>query len=389
MPLNTLTDSQCRAAKAQDRAYKLFDGGGMYLWVSTTGAKVWRLAYRIAGKPQTMSFGPYPDVGLARAREKRDEVKAQLRGGEDPMAPRRATRASSQTFRAACEAYWRGRKDVTPQYSDNALRGLELHLWPALGDRPIDGISREDLLTELQRMDAAGLHVYVRKVRMWSGQVFDQAVELGHAKVNPAALIRPERAFAKAPVESFAALPLAEVPELMRRLRLEGELQSVLACRMLALTWVRTSELRMMEWAEVEGDLWRIPKGRMKRGREHLVPLSTQALSILATMRARNRGGRYVFEADHRPDRPMSENAILYLLHRMGYKGRMTGHGFRSIASTWANEGGHNADAIERQLAHTPGDEIRAVYNRSAYLPERRKMLQSWADWLDEISQAG
>ena len=388
MPTNTLTDAQCRAAKPDAKAQKLFDGGGLHLFISPKGAKVWRLAYRLAGKPQTMSLGAYPAVSLAAARAKRDELKAQLREGADPAAPRKAQRSSKTTFQAACVAYWQGRKDLTDQYRENALRGLELHLWPALGAKPIDAITREDLLAELQRMDAAGLHVYVRKVRMWSGQVFDQAVETGAAKINPAALIRPERAFGKAPVQNFAAVPLSEVPELMQRLDLEGELQSALACRMLALTWVRTTELRQMEWSEIEGDLWRIPKARMKRGREHLVPLSSQALEILKKMRARNRGGRYVFEADHRSDRPMSENAVLYLLHRMGYKGRMTGHGWRSVASTWANERGHNPDAIERQLAHVPGDEVRAAYNRAAYLPERRAMLQAWANWLDEVSRA-
>lgn len=389
MTSNKLIDAQCRAAKSTDKAQKIFDGGGLFLWISPKGAKVWRLAYRLAGKPQTMSLGAYPSVSLASARAKRDELKAQMRDGADPMAPRKATRATAEPFKTACEAYWQGRKDVTEQYRDNALRGLELHLWPALGAKPIDSITRNDLLAELQRMDAAGLHVYVRKVRMWSSQVFDWAVELDKAKINPAALIRPERAFGKAPVENFAAVPLAGVPELMQRLALESELQSAIACRMLALTWVRTTELRQMEWSEIEGDLWRIPRARMKRGREHLVPLSTQAVAILKTMKARNRGGRYVFESDRRADRPMSENAILYLLHRIGYKGRMTGHGWRSVASTWANERGHNTDAIERQLAHVPDDDVRAAYNRAAYLPERRQMLQAWADWLDDVSRAG
>jgi integrase len=150
---------------------------------------------------------------------------------------------------------------------------------------------------------------------------------------------------------------------------------------MLALTWVRTGELRMMEWAEIDGDLWRIPEGKMKRRRDHLVPLSRQAMEVLDIMKMRARGP-YVFGADHRADRPISENSILYLLHRMGYKGRMTGHGFRSVGSTWANERGYKSDAIERQLAHVPGDAVRHAYNRAAYLPERRKMLQDWADWL-------
>ena len=170
---------------------------------------------------------------------------------------------------------------------------------------------------------------------------------------------------------------------LLQRLALEAELQSVLACRMLALTWVRTTELRMMLWSEIEGDVWRIPAGRMKRRREHLVPLPSQALALLERLRLRARGRVYVFPSDRRLDRPMSENAILYLLHRIGYRGLMTGHGWRTVASTWANECGHSPDAIERQLAHAPGDQVRAAYNQAAYLPERRRMLQAFADWLD------
>jgi integrase len=191
---------------------------------------------------------------------------------------------------------------------------------------------------------------------------------------------------------SHPALGLAELPDFMRRLAAEGQaMQSVLACRLMALTWVRTQELRFMEWGELEqgGKLWRIPEGKMKRRFEHLVPLSRQAREIIATMKARAGQSKYVFPCDagRRQDRPMSENAVLYLIGRMGYEGRMTGHGWRSIASTWANESGrYQGDAIERQLAHTPDNKVRAAYNRAAYLGERTRMLQDWADWLDQIA---
>jgi integrase len=233
-------------------------------------------------------------------------------------------------------------------------------------------------------MDAAGKHVYVRKVRMWAGQVFDWAVENGFSEQNPAAAIRPEKAFGRATVEHFAALTLREIPEFLDRLAMERDLNSVLACRMLALTWTRTIELRMMEWREIDGDTWIIPAGKMKRRYEHVVPLSRQALAILAEMRMRTpEDARYVFCAPHRGDRSMSENTILFLISRIGYGGRMTGHGWRSVASTWAtNDRGYNPDAIERQLAHVPDNRIRAAYNRAEYLPLRREMLQAWADWL-------
>lgn len=388
MPTNTLTDARCKAAKPADKPVKLFDGGGLHLWISPSGAKVWRLAYRIGGKPKTMSLGPYPEVSLAEARSKRDQHKASLRDGADPMAPRRATRKGMTLDEASAE-YWGGRKDLSTSYVDNARRGIEMHLSPTLGSRNIGSLTRDDLLEALRRMDSAGLHVYVRKVRMWVGQVFDWAVEHGHADINPAALIRPEKAFGRATVEHHAAVELRDVPDLIQRINLERDIQSVMACRLLAYTWTRTGELRMMEWSEIDGDQWIIPAGKMKRRRDHLVPLSRQALNVLGEMRARARpGSPYVFPSDRRADRPMSENAVLYLLHRIGYKGRMTGHGWRSVASTWANERGYAPDAIERQLAHVPADEVRAAYNRAQYLTVRREMLQAWSDWLDEQGKA-
>lgn len=384
MATNTLTDARCRAAKPGEKAYKLFDGGSMFLWVSPNGAKVWRLAYRLSGKPKTISIGPYPEVSLSAARAKRDEIKATLRDGGDPMAPRKKAR-KGLTLRQASEAYWSGRKDLTAAYLLNATHGIEQHLLPVLGDRDIGSIGRDDLLTELRKMDEAGLYSYVRTVRMWVSQVFEWAIEHGDATINPAKLIRPEKAFGKKAVEHFAALDIREVPDLMRRLRFEGDLQSVIACRLMAYTGARTVELRKMQWSDIdEADaLWLLPAEVMKNGKEHVIPLTTQALAILREMKSRSRGGPYVFPNDHRPREPMSENAVLYLLHRIGYKGAMTGHGWRSIISTWANKQGFNRDAIERLLAHVSGDRVRAAYNRWEYLPERRAILQAWCDWLD------
>jgi len=379
MPTNCLKDHQCKGAKPFDKAYKMFDGGGLFLFVSPTGAKIWRVAYRLLGKQKTKSIGPYPEVSLAQAREQLAELKATLRDGGDPMTGKRQ---KTMTLADACRDYWNGRKDITDGYRDNALRGLAMHL-QSLFSRDVGNISRDDLLAELRVMDEKGKIAYVRKMRLWASYVFDWAVENGHAKINPAALIRPEKAFSRAKKESFPALTLREVPEFIGRLSFENTVNSVLACRMLALTWVRTGELRMMEWEEIEEDTWIIPAGKMKRRRDHLVPLSRQALKILDEMRLRrNQNDRFVFPAPHRGDRPMSENAILYLIARIGYKGRMTGHGWRSVASTWANEHGYNPDAIERQLAHVPDDKVRSIYNRAEYLPLRRQMMQDWADWL-------
>lgn len=376
---NKLTDARCRALKPADKAFKAFDGGGLFLYVAPTGSKTWRMAYRVEGKPQTLSFGPYPAVGLAEARQQRDQAKGRLREGAD-LKPRR--QRDAMTLKTACETFWAGRKDLSPSYLANVTRALEMHILPGLGARPIATIGKDDLLVELNRMDAAGKHQYVRKVRMWLAQVWDWAIEQGEATINPPRMIKPDKAFGKAKVEHFAALRQQDVPEFIARLAIEKELQSVLACKLIALTWVRTNELRMMRWDEIEGDLWRIPAGKMKRRREHLVPLSKPALEILAKLLARSRGSVYVFPHDRRLDRPMSENSVLYLIGRIGYKSVMTGHGWRTVASTWANERGFTPDAIERQLAHAPDDKVRAIYNAAEYLSERRAMLTAWSQWL-------
>ena len=388
MATNTLTDSQCRGFKPQAKGYKKFDGEGLYLWITPLGSKLWRLSFRWEGKEQTISWGPYPKISLAEARAKRDEAKRQLRDGLNPMATAATTKPSTPTFSKCAELYWAGRKDCTPKYIHNATRALDAYLMPALGDLSIDSITRADLLTELKRVDDAGKHVYVRKIRLWADAVFEWARANGHCQHNPAAEIDPRRTFSTTKVEHFAALEPSEMPQLFDRLAFEDpQQQSVLALRMLAYTWVRTAELRQMRWHEIEGDTWRIPAGKMKRSRDHVIPLSRQALELIEVMRQRARGSDYVFRGESRNDTPISENAILYLLYRIGFKGRMTGHGFRSVASTWANEAGYEPDHIEFQLAHSEENKTRSAYNRARYLKQRRQMLQDWADWLDACAK--
>ncbi len=377
MPTNTLSDNKCRSAKPAERPYKLFDGNGLFLYITPTGGKRWRLAYRQDGRPQTAAFGAYPLVSLADARARRDELRLRLAQGEAPKPKIRPT----ITLEKACEAYWAGRHDLSDSYRDNAERALKHHILPKLGECDVARIERAEVLAALLAMDAAGKLVYVRKTRMWLGQVLDWCVEHGHCASNPVTTINPSKAFSHRQVVPMAALELAEIPAFVQRLALEGQILSAMACRLLALTWVRTVELRMMRWDEIDGKMWRIPAGKMKRRRDHLVPLSRQALELLERLRLRRRGD-YVFPSDHRDDRPMSENAVLYLMARMGYAGRMTGHGWRSVASTWANEHGYDRDVIERQLAHAPEDKTRAAYNRAMYIDQRRAMLQDYADWL-------
>ena len=378
MPTNTLTDAQCKRAVATDKPVKLFDGGGLHLYVSCTGSKTWRLAFRLDGKPQQVSFGAYPLTGLAEARRKRDEFKAALQAGNDP----RVKRSHAPLFRDAALAYWEGRADISVTYRSKTISALQRHLFPSLGDKRLDAITRSDLLAALLPVDTAGKFEQVRNLRQWADQIFERGIELEQCKDNPAATIRSEKAFSKADVRHMPALELSQVPEFMGRLNLEEATTAVMMCRMLALTWTRTHVLRQMKWSEVQGDLWRIPGSKMKMKRDLLVPLSRQAMVILGGMRMRSTGSDFVFPHPTRRDRPASNNAVLSLLYRMGYKGEMTGHGWRSVGSTWANENGWNADAIERQLAHVPADEVRGIYNRAQYMDQRRAMLQAWADWL-------
>jgi len=388
MPTNSLTDSQCKAAKPREKAYKLFDGHGVFLHVTPAGGKIWRMAYRVDGKPQTATFGPYPLVTLAKAREERDALRLRLQNGEPAKEAR--TGAKRIKLRDASEKYWAGRQDMDAKSLLNAQNAIERYVIPKLGDLFMDEIDNGQVLEALKVMDAAGKFSYVRKVRGWVSAVFDWAVGNGYAKINPCELINPRKAFGRRKTQGFAALELPAVHEFMQRLELEGLLQSVMACKLLALTGVRTKELRFMRRDEIDGALWRIPAERMKKDLDLLVPLSRQSLAVIEHMLARNPGSVYVFPNERDLARPMSENAILYLIGRIGYAGIMTGHGWRKVMSTWLNEHGFDKDAIERQLAHVPADKIRGIYNRAEFMPERRRMMQAWADWLmpDQLSKS-
>jgi integrase len=406
MPTNTLSDNDCRKAEPRAKAFKLFDGNGLYLWVSPKGAKVWRQAYRFAGKPDTLVHGAYPLITLKAARELRDEALRKLAAGMDPKAAQAqaapAAGLKTITLLQASETFWDGKGDISDDYRANAKRGIELHLGPALGKRDIRTITREDLLEALNAMDAAGKHVYVRKVRMWASQVWHWAVEQKFADSNVPDTINPRRAFGKKKVRHFASLHERDFGAFWRRVHLEDDLLSVMAAKLLAYTMSRTKEVRFMEWTEIDafapllaaggrGPLpdpaqawtWEVPEGKMKRSRAHVVPLPRQAREVLLKLWARRRTSKYVLPAEHREDRTISENTVLALIERIGYKGVMTGHGFRSVASTWGNERGYNSDWIERQLSHVEENKVRGAYNKAEYLAGRRKLLQELSDWID------
>ncbi len=403
MPTNTLSDNDCKTAPPAEKEQKLFDGNGLYLWISTKGAKVWRQAYRFNGKPQTLVHGRYPLITLKMARTKRDDALRLLAAGHDPKAAGQAPPAAGKsiTLCGACDMHWDGKGDITDGYRENAKRGLEMHL-AQLWKRDIRSINREELLDCLNAMDTAGKHVYVRKVRMWASQVWHWAVEQKYADSNIPDTINPRRAFGKKKVKHFASLHERDFPEFWRRVNMEKDLISVYATKVLAYTMVRTQEMRFMEWEEIdafadllvgrtqllpdpaEDWIWDIPDDKMKRGKAHLVPLPRQARELLLQLWARRRrGSKYVFPAEHRDDRTISENTVLALIYRLGYKGEMTGHGFRSVASTWGNERGYSPDWIERQLSHVEDNKVRGAYNKAEYLKGRSALLQDLSDWID------
>lgn len=388
MPTNTLTDAQVKRLQPREKPYKVFDGAGMFLYVTET-SKIWRVAYRVNGKQQTKSLGPYPLVSLAQAREKRDELKRSLLAGDVPTR-----RKAVPTLSEVSARYWETRQDLSAAYLMNARNALDKYVFGRFGARPVDQLTRDDIMAVLVGMNDEGKFVYLRKLRMWLAQVLDFAVEHRWLTDNPAAGIRTDRAFGRRKVQHFAALELHEVGPFLARIAMERDLESVLANGLMARTWLRTGEIRNLRVADIgvspglPGRRILIPGERMKRAKDLIVPLSRQADEIVLRAILRNRGSEYVFPAVHRADRPMSENTILELIDRVGHKGRMTGHGWRTVASTWANEAGYREDAIERQLAHKPDDEVRATYNRAEYLAERATMLQAWADWLDQQTAA-
>ncbi len=392
MKINVLTDAACKSAKPRASDYKLSDGYGMYLFVTKAGGKIWRLKYRFDGKEQVAVIGPYPLIGVKDARDRRDVLRRQILDGIPKV---KVTIKDRLTLDQALERYLEHREHggaLTPKYITNSRNGLQMHVCNYLGKRYIDTITRDDMMEILMKLNNAGKFVYVKRIRMWAEKLFAWAVEHGHCTINPPALINPRVAFGNRRVKGFAHVSLRELPELLKKIDAEKAQMSVLACRMLALTWVRTGELRGMKWDQIEGNIWRLPEELMKSSREHLVPLPTQAITLLQDLKNRCRNSEYVFPSDRDIDRPITENCVTDLMERIGYRGRMTGHGWRKIGSTWANEQFTDEGQdrfkpawIEMQLAHKDGS-IAGVYNSAEYLPQRKRMLQAYADWLDNVN---
>lgn len=387
MPLTTL---ELRNAKPGETNQKLSDGGGLYLLVKPNGGRYWRLKYRFGGKEKLLAIGVFPETSLSAAREKREDARRLLASGVDPGAERKEEKRlqvfkSQNTFAAIGREWWEARKGAwSKSHTSATLNRLEKQLFPSLGTIPIADIEAPLLLDTIRTIEKRGALEVASKSLEVAGQVFRYAITTGRASRDPSRDLRG--ALQSREVRHYKALKESELPEFLEKLdAYDGNKLTQLAMRFLMLTFVRTGEMRGATWNEfdIEKAEWRIPAERMKMGAEHIVPLSRQALEVLDALRPLSGTREHLFPNEHDPRKFMSENTVLFALYRMGYRGRATGHGFRATASTILNEHGFRPDVIERQLAHAERNKIRAAYHRSEYLPDRRKMMQHWADFLD------
>ena len=389
----SLTDTAIRNSKPKDKPLRLSDERGLYLLINPNGSRWWRFDYRFHGIRKTLSMGVYPDVPLKLARERRDEARSLLAAGADPGAQRKAEKranaeAGGNTFEALAREWMATRgKEWTASYASKTKSALERHVFPSVGAKPITEITAPDLLALLRAIETRGTVDMAHRVQQHCGGIFRFAIATGRATTDPVPSLRGALSTVKK--EHYAALTdPTEYAELLRAIdNYRGEATTKAAMQLLALTFQRTKEVRFAEWSQFDFDqaLWRIPAEIMKMREAHIVPLSRQAIEVLKGIQALTGKGRLAFPSSTSRERPISENTVVYALARMGYKGRMTGHGFRSVASTLLNEQGFRSDLIERQLAHAEKNAVRAAYNRAEYLTERVKMMQDWADYLDKI----
>ena len=400
-----LTETQAKNAKPRERAYKLADSEGLFLLVQPNGTKLWRMKYRVAGKEKLLSFGAYPALGIAAARDKRKAAKALLAEGKDPMkAKGEVISENGDTFYMVAKRWHENRQSaLNPAHAERVWSRMERDVFPSLGQKLIHEITAPEVLDMIRRIETRGALDISRRAKQGVGQVFQFAIACGLASSDPTAHLsgalkpRPR-------VKHMSRLPLVEIPAFLEKLRAyqeEGDRRSAItrdAVLFALLTWVRTKELRLAVKSEFENldgtePVWRISAARMKMGREHLVPLSAQA-ALIARKMVSAATGDYLFPGTH-PDKPLSENTMIYALYRLGYHSRQTIHGFRGLASTWANEQlvefgkpamwirKYHEDWVELQLAHSEKDDVRGAYNAAEYLAPRRRMMQDWADFLD------
>lgn len=394
-----LTDAKIRNAKPSDKPVKLTDAGGLYLEVRPTGAKLWRYRYKIAGKENLFAVGEYPALGLAEARAKRGEARELVKQGIHPSHDRQAARlathsANANTFEAVAREWIEKKKPTwTPYYLRQVERFLASDVFPHVGPLPIRSVTAAHLLEIVRRVEGRGAETVALLVRQWSSAIFRYAVATLRADTDPAsalkgAIHRPRTKHAK-------PLSRDQIAEFTKALETYGGYRTtVIALRLMLLTFVRTKELRTAPWSEIDLDRaeWRIAAQRMKMREPHIVPLSRQAVALLRELHTHTGGRAFLFPNYRNPKTCMTATTLNRALERMGFNGKdsigFSAHGFRATASTILNELGFRPDVIERQLAHADRNKVRASYNQGEYLEERRAMMQQWADLTDDMAKA-
>jgi integrase len=390
-----LTNVVVRNATPQEKPYKLVDGRGLYVLVNKAG-KYFRWDYRFAGKRKTLALGVYPEISLKEAREKHEDLRRMLARDIDPMEIKKQKKAEIQaevenTFEfVAREWFVKNNAVWTAKHADTIISRLQNNIFPWLGFVEVSAVTAPMLLEVLRRIEERGALETAHRVKQICGQVFRYAVATGRAERDPSFDLRG----ALAPTKSKSMATITDpkkIGVLMRAIDgYQGSIITRCALKFAPLTFVRPGELRHAEWTEINLDEfeWKIPSEKMKMRTVHIVPLSLQAITVLKEIRPLTGNGKYVFPSLRSGGRPMSNNTILAALRSMGYtKEEMTGHGFRAMASTLLHEQGWSSDVIERQLAHRERNSVKAAYNHAQYLPERRKMMQVWADYLDSLRE--
>lgn len=389
-----LTDVKCRQAKPGEKLVKLSDGGGLQLHLLPSGSKIWRGAYRFRGKQKTYSIGSYPDTGLQEARDAWRAAKALLEKGLDPTVERRVERlraaaASDKTFEVVANE-WRATKyPVVSKTGDDALHRVRMNIFPDLGALPIASIDPPMVLASLRRIEARGSMDMTKRVQRLVARIFNFAIASGLRKDNPGAPVK--EALKGHHAGHFAAIDVEELPRFLVDLaetEREMEVKTRVAVRLVMHTFVRTEELIGAPWAEIDLDraVWVIPAERMKMKRDHVVPLSRQAVALFRQMEPITGGRHFVFPHRSKGKEHMDNNTILRALGRMGYKGKMTGHGFRTLAmSAITQELGYDFKIVDLQLAHVKEDKTDQAYDRAKWLKERTRMIQDWSDYIDAL----
>lgn len=388
---SVLTDKAVKNAKPKDKPYKLTDGNGLHLLISPSGSKLWRYKYQYQGKEKLMSLGAYPVVTLGAAREAHLEARRLLLT-VDPMAQRKADNTAKlldadNSFKSAALLWWNNWKNTrTDQHANQVWRRFEQNVFPFIGARPVSQIEAPELVTMVKGIEGRGVSDVAKRALQTSGQVFRYAIAHGLAQRNPAAEIKPSDILKPVEEKNLARVDAKDLPELLRKIEgYQGTPTTRLAMKIMALTFVRTSELIGARWEEfdLEAGRWNIPKERMKMKTPHIVPLAAQTVNLLKALQLWTGHTPLLFPNERDHEKTMSNNTILGALKRMGYAGTMTGHGFRGVASTLLHEQGYDHAHIELQLAHMERNEISAAYNHATYLTQRFTMMQAWADYLD------